>query len=196
MDNTVVHILLPKGLALTNGSTLAEDAEFMVLGNVTPWYASVDQVRLEGGIYLPKLSDITIAAQIWQASKDADVIGYVAPAPPQPGAAPTDYNLRIYNNYMHARNQWVTQRAALDTITRSFDLVGTRGSKSLGGFSVMKMAFGRDEGLPRLTTEMEKEINKWKIVIQSGGKIGFGGHALPVMAAKGLMDPEIGRAHV
>jgi len=185
MLNTVVHVTLPKGFALTNGATLVDDTDFMVLGTISPWYSSVDQVRLEGGIYLRKLSDLTIAAQIWQTSLDADVIAAVPPAPPAPGTAPSDYGYRVWNNFVHGRNQWVSQRAALDIITKAFDLSGVRGSKTLGNFSVMRMAFGRGEGIPHLMSEMQKELDKWKIVLQSGGTIAFGGHVRANMAAKG-----------
>jgi len=188
MQNTVVHITLPKGLALTNGATLADDTDFMVLGTVSPWYSSVDQVRLEGGIYLTKISDLTIACQIWQASLDIDVMSAVPPPAPVDGTSTSDYGYRIYNNYTHARNQWVSQRSALDIITKAFDISGVRGSKTLGNFSVMRMAFGRDEGLPRVMSEMKEEINKWRIVLQSGGTVAYGGHARPAMASKSYFD--------
>ncbi len=63
MQNLVLHIALPTGLKLADGRTLMRDITFDVISQLSPYYASVDQVKLEGGPALAKLSDITIACQ-------------------------------------------------------------------------------------------------------------------------------------
>ena len=47
------------------GRTLLDDYTVTVIGTITPFYCSVEQVRLAGGIYLNKVSDTTIAAMIY-----------------------------------------------------------------------------------------------------------------------------------
>lgn len=191
MQNAVVHIVLPRGMALKDGRALTEENDLVVVGNLFPWYASVDQVRLEGGVYLTKLGDLALAAQIWNASKSADAL--TCNQPPDPVSIqnpdPNDISYKQWFLFNHARNNWVAIRAALDSLHNVFDLMGARGSKTLGNFSVTKMSFSRDESLPKKTREMEDELKKARIVIQSGGRIGFGGHALPGFAAKGMYDP-------
>jgi hypothetical protein len=191
MQNVVVHIVLPRGFALVNGQTLKEDTSLLVVGELSPWYASVDQVRLEGGVYLTKAPDIAIAAQIWQASKNADAL--TARLPPEPTSLdnprPDDLTYHRWFLFYHARNNFVALRAALDTLLNVFDLAGARGSKTLANFSVTRMSFARDESMPKKTKDMEDELKKWRIVIQSGGEVGFGGHAKAGFAAKGIYDP-------
>jgi hypothetical protein len=191
MQNIVVHVVLPEGLALKDGSTLQEDTSFLLTDQVSPWYASVDQAKLEGGIYLTKVPEITMAAQIWNASKNADALSGRIPIEPPPGT-PIDSSNHAGHQYFlftHARNNWVALRAALDCIYNVFDLAGVRGSKTLGNFSVTRMSFARDESLPKKVRDMEDELKKWKIVLQSGGDIGFGGHARAGFGAKGKYDP-------
>lgn len=191
MENAVIHIVLPRGLALLDGRTLQEDSDLMVVGSVTPWYASIEQVRLEGGLYLTKLGDLAIAAQIWQASKNADGLSCNYPEPPaNPDVLePNNLASKKWFLFHHARNNWVSIRAAADSLHNIYDLLGARGSKTLANFSVTKMSFSRDESMPKKLKDMENEMNKWKIVIQSGGSIGFGGHARSGFAAKGMYDP-------
>ena len=95
----------------------------MVLSSIIAFYASIEEVRLEGGVYLNKLPDISIAAQIWQASKNADALSYSIPPLPPEGALPTDMAVRTWRLFAHARNQFVALQAAYDTIQNVFDIV-------------------------------------------------------------------------
>jgi len=191
MTNIIINIVLPPNLLLMDGSILDQEVSFMLTDQIDPWYASVDEVKLEGGIYLTKLPEITMASQIWNASKFCDALTCHEPTLP-PQLTPYDpghLGAHKYFLFNTARNRFVSVRAALASIYNVFDLAGVRGSKTLGNFSVTRMSFARDESLPKKIRAMEDELSKWKIVIQSGGEIGYGGHAKAVFAAKGKYDP-------
>ena len=190
MENLAVNIVLPAGLALADGSTLQEDASLTVVGTLTPWYSTIDLARLEGGIYLVKVPDLTLAAQVWQASQDADAITFHYPEPPQDGSdIRTDVGARKWKLFNHARQQYVSIKAARDLVLNVFDLAGVKGTRTLGNLSIGRQAFAREEGLPKKLSDMEKEIKYWSVVVQAGGEIGPGGHAKPGFAAKGMYDP-------
>ena len=70
----IFHISLPKGIKLVNGATLMKDVTFDFISQITPYYSTIDMVRLAAGPTLKKLSDITIACQIYRSSNEADLI--------------------------------------------------------------------------------------------------------------------------
>lgn len=72
-ENLVVSIVLPSTLSLQDGSVLGQEVTFEVAGSLSPFYASIDQARLHGGIYLNKLSDLTVAGMIYSISKEAQI---------------------------------------------------------------------------------------------------------------------------
>ena len=74
MQNLIFHISLPKGIKLMNGATLMKDVTFDFISQITPYYSTIDMVRLAAGPTLKKLSDITIACQIYRSSNEADLI--------------------------------------------------------------------------------------------------------------------------
>ena len=59
------------------GAVLNAPITFDVASQLSPFYASVEQVKLIGGYGIRNLSDITIAAQIYMSSKAADMLNYV-----------------------------------------------------------------------------------------------------------------------
>jgi hypothetical protein len=189
MDNLVVRINLPKGLRLADGRTLAEDYTVEVVGTITPFYASVQQVRLAGGIYLNKVSDITNAAMIYDQSKNADSFSYTLTAPPQIPYDPNSLAWRTYNLKLNARQNWVVWMSALQLILNVYELSGARGSHTLANFSVQRQSIMRDEGMPKKVADLQKQADDWLIVLKSGGHIGPGGHVKPGYAATGAYDP-------
>lgn len=189
MDNLVVHIVLPKGLRLTNGTVLTREATFSVVSSISPFYCSVSQVRLHGGTYLNKLADTTIADMIYEISKDADSFSFSKPTPPVAGDDPEGLATRKYKLWINARQNWVNMMAARQLILNVWDLAGTRGGKTLGNFSMQHMALVKDEGMQKKLTDMQNEAADWLIVIKSGGDVGPGGHARGRIVAKGMYDP-------
>ena len=187
--NLMVHITLPKKLALTTGAVLAQEVTFDILGDLHPFYASVDLIRLEGGMYLTKISDLTLAAMGYHASLEADALSYTAPPDPLEGATPSA-QWRLFD---WAREQFVAVKAAHALILNVFDLAGTRGHRTLANFSIARQEFNRGEGLPGKLVDLAKEIKELKVVLKSGAAVGPGGHAHPRMAAKGYYDSSDGR---
>jgi hypothetical protein len=193
--NLIIHITLPKGLKLGNGQVLLQPVTFSVTGGISPYYCSIDQIRLHGGTYMQKLGDLTIASEIYEISKTTDGLTYrFPPAPINPYdvyAADT----RKYNRFVDARQKFVSSRAATELILNIWDIAGARGSHTLGNLSIQRQSVMRDEGLPKKLLELETEADKFKIIVQSGGDIGYGGHVPGTMAARGAYggDPPAGR---
>src|ERR1035441_88851 len=96
MTNLVVRVTLPQGLALTTGAFLDRNLSIEVIADLAPFYASIAQVRLEGGPYMVKMKDTTVAAQIYQSSKEADQKQELLP---MPGSVRG-------NRFYPARNLW------------------------------------------------------------------------------------------
>lgn len=186
--NLVVTIQLPEGFALTNGSKLREPMQFQVVGGLSPYYSTVDLVRLHGGIYLRKLTDMTIASMIYWMSKQADALTWSLPMLPPSFAPFTDFQEVHFRNFMVARSSWVTFMSAHQLILNMFDLNAIRGSKTLGNFSVSRQDFSNDSGVPGKLGDLKSQISDWELALKSGGSIGHKGHVKPRMAAKGLYD--------
>jgi hypothetical protein len=187
MKNVTIHIVLPRGLALTNGAALDTSLSYQVVSELDPYYTTIDAVRLEGGMWLNKLGDLTIALSIHQNSQKAQVISYNRPMDPI-GFNEGDLGFRRWRLFHTARQQYVTSLTAREMISNIHDLVGGRGSKTLGNLSVSRQMMQRDESIPNKLQELRDEIKQWEITIKSGGDIGPGGHARPQMAAKGFYD--------
>lgn len=188
MSNIVITIQLPAGLGLTDGEVLREPVQFQVASGLTPYYASIEQVRIHSGIYLRKLSDLTIAAMIYMMSKQADAITWSLPNMPPSFAPFMDFQEVHFRNFMQARNIWVSMMAARQLILNMFDLNAVRGQKTLGNFSVGRQEFAQDKGVPGKLADLMDQINNWELALKSGGSIGHKGHVKPRMAAKGLYD--------
>ena len=186
MLNLVINIVLPKGLRLQNGAVLEQDITLSVIGSISPFYCSVEQVQLEGGIYLKKLAELTIAKKIYEVSKDADSFSYNRPRVPN---IPYDVDNPAWRQYMiwvNGRQNWVNAIAAYQLVLNIYELSGARGSHTLGNFSVQKQSIMRDEGMPKKISDLKDGAQEWLITIKSGGDIGPGGHIRGRMAAKGV----------
>ena len=187
-SNLVCTIQLPSGFGLVNGAVLTEAIQFQVASGLSPYYSSTDLVRLNGGIYLRKLSDLTIAGMIYWASKQVDAITYSLPMIPPSYAPFTDFQEVHFRNFLMARQLWVTYNAAHQLMLNMFDLNGVRGSRTLGNLSVGRQDFSTDSGMPGKLKDLKSQMDEWEIAVKSGGNIGHKGHVKPRMAAKGLYD--------
>lgn len=187
MKNLFVNVILPKGLRLKNGMHLYQDATFTVTSELTPFYSSVDLVRLTGGPMLNKLPDLTIAGAIFNISQQADAHTYSFP--PEPASSnPMDPIYRRKQLFLNARSNWVGNTVAADLLGAIADLAGLRGSKTLGNFSVEKLTGVNSEGIPQKVQDLNKEADRWRIVLNSGGDVGFAGHVKGTWGAKALYD--------
>jgi len=186
--NIVVTVQLPEGFGLTNGAILREPMQFQVISGLTPYYSSVDIVRLHGGVYLRKVSDLTLAGMIYWQSKQADALTWSLPMIPPSYAPFTDFQEVHFRNFMMARSSWVTFMCAQQLILNMFDLNAVRGSKTLANFSVSRQDFSSDSGVPGKLKDLKQQVLDWEIALKSGGNIGHKGHVKPRMAAKSLYD--------
>lgn len=187
-QNLIVRIVLPPTLALENKATLEQETTFEVVGSITPWYCSIDQVRLEGGSYLRNLSDLTIAAMIYKAGRDCDAISYFQPHLSMAGSGSlyNDLAHQQVNRFNMARQRYTQCVAARDLILNMWDVNMNRGAKTLGNFSVSKSAQTKDEEVPKKLTQLEQDIKEWDPVIRTAGHLGRGNRPTPTMAAKGV----------
>jgi hypothetical protein len=172
MQNLVVHITLPKTLALSTGAILGQDVTFDVVSALSPFYGAIDQLRFVGGVYLRKLADLTLAAAIYEASKQADRLCY---KPPIQGT-------EAFDHYAYARNQWVTNKAAMGLMLNILNQFGKQ-THVLGNFSVTQ-----ENDPQKKIDELQAEIVKFEVALRSCGQTIPGGKAKPGMAAKGVND--------
>jgi hypothetical protein len=171
-ENLIVHITLPKGMKLTDGSFLSTDVTFDVVSTLSPYYASVDQVRLEVGGFIRYISDLTVAASIYAASREVDQLCQLIP---------NQSDVR-YHRFVQARNNWVTYTAALNLLLNTMIHTGKQ-SHVLSNFSVTK-----DINPDQKIKDLQAAIAKYEAPVRSCGATVPGGKVRPQMAAKGAND--------
>lgn len=181
IQNLVFHIVLPAGLTLVSGAYLGDSVTLDVVSALTPYYASVDQVRLQGGLYVRKLSDLTIASTIYNSSKEVDLLY-------PPGAQTSFSNSPNAFRFVGARNQYVQSLAAKKLIENVFALFGMPSSHVLANLSITRGQHGLKEGIGQKITSLEETLTLYKPTIASGGNVVPGGHAKAQFAAKGVFD--------
>jgi len=186
MRNLILHVTLPKGLSLTDGRILEQDVTYDLVSQIEPYFCSIDQVRLAGGQILRKLSDLTIACQIYQSSEEARLIS------PMPFSSSvinnTPYNNITHHRLIGCRNQWVTAAAARDLILGQGTLLGGPQSHVLANFSVERSRGFQTEGTPAKLKELGDSIKFYEVALRSSGYTLPGGRPRSGMAAKGVYD--------
>jgi hypothetical protein len=180
MTNLILHISLPRGLALVNGASLQQDVTYDIISKLTPYYCSLNQVKLQGGAYLRKLSDVAVGCQIYQSSQESDLVSV---NPPPPVSSNQQYVL--FNN---ARVQYTTALAARDLLLSISGLFGAPGMHVLANFSVSRQKGFEKEGISAKIQELSDSIKFYEPTLRSGGNTMPGGRAKPGMAAKGVFD--------
>lgn len=178
--NLVFHITLPQGMALVSGAYLGSAITFDVISGLTPYYASVDQVRLAGGMYIRKLSDLALACQVYTASQKANLLNET---PPQ-------YSIGNPNatRFVGSRNMWVVATAARDMILNVIGLIGMPSTHTLANFSVTKERANENEGVGARLAELNNQIAMFEVTLRSGGWVVPGGRPKALFAAKGVFD--------
>lgn len=177
MQNTVIHFTLPKGLALKDGRTLQTCWTYDLVSGLSPYYASVDQVKLAGGQWLRKLQNLTIASQIYQSSQEADLI-----TPMGVIHAETPHGKRVIGS----RVQWVTAAAARDLLLGMMSLGPA--THVLANFSVTRERTPEQEGLSARLKELNDSLKLYEPTIRSLGRTMPGGRPHTAFAAKGVFD--------
>lgn len=178
--NTVFHITLPQGLTLVSGAYLVAPITFDVVSSLMPYYASVEQVRLQGGMYIRKLSDLTVASMIYNSSQEVDLLNVNPP-------------LMIGNSgnvqrFYGSRNKYVQALAAKHLIENIIGLVGNPSSHTLANFAITNQRPNLKEGVGQRISSLEQTLALYEVSIRSNGATVPGGHAKPMFSAKGLFD--------
>ena len=181
IQNMVFHVVLPKGLRLTNGAYLGEPATYDVVSALLPYYCSVDQVRLIGGLPIRRLSDLTIASMIYDASKEVDLLY-------PPGAQVTFSNSPNIFRFYGSRQQYTINMAALHLIQSIMGLINLPGSHILANFSVTREKPNLHEGIAGQIEGLQDRLKLYEVTIRSGGNVVPGGKAKAQFAAKGVFD--------
>lgn len=172
MQNLALHIVLPQGIKLLNGATLMRDITFDFISQLSPYYSSVDLLRLSGGPALARMSDIALACQIYNASLQADLISPSHPARYGPE------NQR----FIGARMQYVTAKATHDQMDNVISLLGPS-AHVLANFSV-----DRKYDVRSVLKDLKEDMALWEVAVRSGGRTMPGGRPSFVFAAKGVND--------
>jgi hypothetical protein len=180
MLNLIFHITFPQGMTFTNGATLGEDVTLDVASQLSPFYSTIQQVKLVGGAYLRKLSDITVGSQIYQSSQEADLVSVVTPPPPS--------DSQQYAMFIGSRTQYVTSLAARDLLLSLSGLYNAPGMHVLANFSVSRQKGFEKEGVSAKLKELDDSLKLYEPALRSGGRTAPGGRPRPGMAAKGVFD--------
>lgn len=180
IQNMVFHVTLPQGLALVSGPYIGEPVTFDAVSALVPYYASVDQVRLAGGMYIRKMSDLTIASMIYMSSREADLL--YPPAAQIFASSPNSFR------FLGSRNIYVQNLAAKKLIENVLNLIGLPGSHVLANLSITRQRGNEKEGLSQKITSLEETLKSYEIAVRSGGNVVPGGHAKAQFAAKGVFD--------
>ena len=151
MQNLIFHISLPKGIKLVNGATLMKDVTFDFISQITPYYSTIDMVRLAAGPILKKLSDITIACQIYRSSNEADLIT----------AARVPLSGLQHTRLIGSRLQYVTALASRDLMLNVVSLLGPS-AHVLANFSVDRKADNKQR-----LAEFEDSLKLYEVVLRS-----------------------------
>lgn len=127
---------------------------------------------------LRKLQDITIASEIYNSSQQADLILWRHPRGNGDDVA----------RFRGAQNQWVQAATARSLLLNVSSIAGGPASHVLANFSVTRQKGFESEGIPELLKDLKDQMKLYEVTIRSGGKVSPGGHAKPMMAAKGVLD--------
>jgi hypothetical protein len=179
-DNLVLHICLPKGLALTSGATLMENTTLDVASTLTPFYAGIGQVKLNGGYFLRTTTDLTIACAIYNSSQEADLM--------TPNAIIPTLGTPAEVRWANSRTQWVTAKATRDLIMNIIGLIGSPGAHVLANFSVTRERGGMLESVAAKLADLNNDVKTYAVNLASNGQTLPGGHARPGFGAKGVRD--------
>lgn len=179
LENEFIIVELDETVASYTGLTLGEDVQLGFATRLTPFYSSIDLVRMEVGPWIDYIPDITLALMIHWASKEADFTVCKSP-----------------NNSERLRFA-LAKFVIYDTALRTLFLPGasnyqpTAGSGATKWLGDLRIVSGAGSQLAKTASgiDMEtighirKERAEWFRVINAGGNITYGqsyGYSTPV----------------
>jgi hypothetical protein len=186
VENDFVIVEFDETVASYTGLTLGEDIQMGFTTRLTPYYASIDLVRMEVGPWIDFIPDITLAMMIHWASKEADFTVCKSPNDSE--------RLRFA----------LAKFVIFDTALRTLFLPGasnyqpTAGSGATKWLGDLRIVAGAGSQLAKTASgidmetigHMRKERSEWFRVINAGANITYGqsyGYSTPV---KGEWNPD------
>lgn len=166
-NNNLVTITLGSGINSMGGLTLDEDYEFWFTTTYSPYYCTLQKIRLDIGAYISSVSDDTINAAIHQGSLGADALTW-------------DKTYISDSYYKYVRTQWTCCKAQ-ETLLLNAAGKSNLKSKKLADLEVT-YATGINEPLDRALGCLQK----WENSLHAGGR----SIRSPMMVVKGELDPD------
>jgi hypothetical protein len=175
--NRLISIQIQDSIEDLDGLKISNlEDEYHFCTEFNPFYAPVEILRVECGVWMNDIPDETIALAIHWSSKKADDLTCKKPVNGE--------------HYYYALTRFVLYDAAISLFTMP---VGTYSSnskthKTLGDLSVQ--AADVDIDVKDLLKEYKDQRDEWLRVINSGGAITFGQSFDPTTARKGFKRPD------
>lgn len=176
LNNNLVAITLDSTIASIGGVVLGNNYEFWFTTTYSPYYCTLQRIKIDAGVYLSDLSNDTINMAIFLASEAADALTWNTDNP-------TD------SFYKFVRQQWSCCKAQEILLINTLAGRSNLKSKQLADFKVEYQP-GNNEILDRALACMDK----WENQLQGGGRSVQSQQ--PSMVVKGDWDrdrPPIGR---
>jgi len=174
-NNNMVDVVIDESIRGVDGSQMAAEYSWWFTTTYSPYYCTLQKVRLEVGAYIPAVIDDTINMSIHQASIDADALTWNTSA--------------SSSFYTWVRGKWACCKAQEVVLLNAMQSQDKLKSKSLGDLSV-EYNIGDNDALDRALACMDR----WEAQLQTGGEKTKSQN--PTMVAKGELDvdrPPIGR---
>lgn len=173
LANQEYTITISKDIRDMYGNGLIEDKKVFFYTEFTPYYASVEDTRLEGGPELASLPDYTLALHVWKNSMYADNITYIRPT------------TTFLSHYRFAREQFVITKTLVDMFQLIDRGVGGGFKKVLGEFEVSR--FGDKGNTNNMLSDLRNALKGWRWVIENGGEMAPNtGHHIQATTKAGL----------
>jgi hypothetical protein len=186
LNNQLIIVELDASIASYVGDVLGSDVQVTFATVMTPFYASVDLVRMEGGPWLDFVPDITLAMMIQWSSREVD---FITPAGKKSG-----------DRISFARAKFVM----FDSVLRCFNLPGSYanqpggvlgGKKALGDLSITSgtgsVVSRTASGIDTYTlSDLKAKRAEWWRVVNANSEINPGQSLGFETAQKGRFDPD------
>jgi len=180
-ENNMVIVRLRGEIAALDETTLGSDYLWYFTTTYNPLYASARRVQLDMGSIASEIPEDTMNQAIFEASLEASAYQIITNV-----ASSKEVSM-----FSFARRQYVVCRAQmilLDALINKGISVSDQMSKKLADLQVT-----RGGGTSNIATSMEKLdkcMEKWLAILETGGILGPGTSLKPSIAVKGTFDPD------
>jgi len=180
-ENNMVIIKLRGNVGAEDGTILSSDYVWYFTTLYNPLYTSARRIQLDLGSIASDLPEDTINQAIFEASIEVEAYHIVT----------TVNSSKEVSMYNFARQQYVvcrTELILLEALMNKGVSVSDQVSKKLADLSVTRG--GGSSAMSGILGKLDKCMEKWITVLQSGGVLGPGTSQKPSVAIKGSFDPD------